>query len=368
VVAFELKGSALFDCGGATPAADRTLAILEAAYCLDGDDTAWLGRIACAAQPLMARELGLVAYCYEWHASPPRLSVESAVFRDCPAGFDEALSDSARSALPEYVSALYSGMPCLSMGSIAKNLSQRSKSLAPYEPQRMLDARCGVADVRFVVAREVDGTGCALAVPMRRSERFPARLAGQFALVARHLAVARRLRRALKISSDQRRTLDVQAVLGERGAILHAEGAARDASRRVALSAAARALIDNRASFRKVDPDRAVRLWHALVEARWSLVEAVDVDGKRFWLARQNTPDLRHPAELTPDERHVAALTAFGHSSKLIAYELGLSPAIVSELTTRVLRKLRLRSRAELIRLFAPANERDAPPRAPSSG
>jgi DNA-binding NarL/FixJ family response regulator len=53
---------------------------------------------------------------------------------------------------------------------------------------------------------------------------------------------------------------------------------------------------------------------------------------------------------LLPEERHVLALVAPEHSLKLIAYELGLSSSVVSERLTGALRKLGLRSRAELTR------------------
>jgi DNA-binding NarL/FixJ family response regulator len=65
------------------------------------------------------------------------------------------------------------------------------------------------------------------------------------------------------------------------------------------------------------------------------------------------TPELHHPAQLLPEERHVVALIALGHPLKLIGYELGLSAAAISEVASRVLRKLRLRSRAELVALFS---------------
>ena len=58
---------------------------------------------------------------------------------------------------------------------------------------------------------------------------------------------------------------------------------------------------------------------------------------------------MSEPAALTPNERLVVVYAVWGHSTKLIAYEVGFSPAAVSSLLSAALRKLRLRSRAELL-------------------
>jgi DNA-binding NarL/FixJ family response regulator len=57
----------------------------------------------------------------------------------------------------------------------------------------------------------------------------------------------------------------------------------------------------------------------------------------------------------------MAALYAsWGHSGKLMAYEIGVSEAAVSSLLASVLRKLRLRSRADLVGLFGTPCQADA--------
>ncbi len=72
-------------------------------------------------------------------------------------------------------------------------------------------------------------------------------------------------------------------------------------------------------------------------------------------LAIENSPDVRDPRGLTRSEAIVASLAARGHSDKLVAYELGTRIGTVSALLARVYRKLRVRTRADLVdRLRAP--------------
>jgi DNA-binding NarL/FixJ family response regulator len=95
-------------------------------------------------------------------------------------------------------------------------------------------------------------------------------------------------------------------------------------------------------------PDSAVDLWNALVSARWTIVDQVDTDGRRFLLARKN--DAVHPvaALATTRERQVALLGARGLSNKNMAYELGIAQSTVSSTLRNVLARLGLRSRYEL--------------------
>lgn len=101
-----------------------------------------------------------------------------------------------------------------------------------------------------------------------------------------------------------------------------------------------------------LEPQRAIALWHALIAGNWSVVNHTDSDGKRFILARRNASNISDPAALTPNERSVAHLAAFEHSSKLIAYELGVSASVVSERLKVALAKLGLRTRAELVQVI----------------
>ena len=101
-----------------------------------------------------------------------------------------------------------------------------------------------------------------------------------------------------------------------------------------------------------MEPDRAVARWRALVDARWSLVDHFESDGKRFVLAQRNDPSVGPLALLTPRERQVVALAAMGHANKMIGYELGISVSTAGVLLSRAARKLGAPSRAALVQAY----------------
>ena len=90
-------------------------------------------------------------------------------------------------------------------------------------------------------------------------------------------------------------------------------------------------------------------MWHALVNGRWTLVDHVDRDGRRYFVARKNDPEVARHHALTRRERQVIGFAAFGHSNKLIAYELGLSVSSVAAYLEIAMEKLGVATRAELI-------------------
>jgi DNA-binding NarL/FixJ family response regulator len=121
----------------------------------------------------------------------------------------------------------------------------------------------------------------------------------------------------------------------------HATGVATTPAARGALTLGARAVDRARGALRRRDPGEAVEVWRGLVAGRWSLVDQVDTDGRRYLIAHRNdptTPDLR---ALTAREQQVVGYADLGHSNKLIAYELGLSPSTVGVLLKGARMKLR---------------------------
>src|SRR5262249_47364907 len=129
--------------------------------------------------------------------------------------------------------------------------------------------------------------------------------------------------------------------------------AATDRESRTALRDAARRIDRARGPLRRRDPDEALAIWRGLVEARWSLVDHFDSDGRRFLIVERNDPRLTRPEALSDRERQVLAYRALGHSLKLIGYELGLSIATVSETARTGMRRLGVQSIGDLARVFA---------------
>jgi DNA-binding CsgD family transcriptional regulator len=88
------------------------------------------------------------------------------------------------------------------------------------------------------------------------------------------------------------------------------------------------------------DANESVELWRGLVAGRWSIVEHFERDGRRYYLAHKNDPELAPERTLTQRERQVLGYAELGHSNKLTAYALGLSSSSVSTHLTRARRKL----------------------------
>ena len=105
-----------------------------------------------------------------------------------------------------------------------------------------------------------------------------------------------------------------------------------------------------RGPMRNDNPDKALEIWKALVQGRWSMVDWFDTDGRRFVLAVPNAPDTADPRGLTEREMQVVTYVIFGHSNKFIAYQLGISRARVSMLLSSSMRKLGARTPAQLVK------------------
>jgi DNA-binding NarL/FixJ family response regulator len=132
--------------------------------------------------------------------------------------------------------------------------------------------------------------------------------------------------------------------------VLHAIGEATSADARASLAEAVRASETARGRMRRSSPDEAIGLWMALVQGRWTILDSAERGGKRILLARKNPLRGGSLLDLTADERDVAWLAAQGHSYKYIGYELGVPLSTVAGRLRRAMRKLRIRSRTELLR------------------
>ncbi|HSC88985.1 MAG TPA: LuxR C-terminal-related transcriptional regulator [Polyangiaceae bacterium] len=161
-----------------------------------------------------------------------------------------------------------------------------------------------------------------------------------------HLEHASRLRARMA----SRRIEESSAVFDSSGRTLHLQPDAEEG--RVSLADAVRVTEHARGAMRRLAPDEALSAWRGLVDGRWSVVEHTERDGKRLLVAFENTPQTLQFG-VAERERAVLGYAALGHSNKYIAYELGWSEPQVSRLLHSGMRKLGLRSRPELIRLWS---------------
>lgn len=146
----------------------------------------------------------------------------------------------------------------------------------------------------------------------------------QLAVLAPHASAAARLIQRKLLD----RTLEPEARLRPDGHIVDATGPATQRESRDALRNAVCGA--ERARLRRVDPEEALQLRVALVSGRWTLIDEIDTDGARFWLALENEPRApQAPARLTPRQRTVVHLLGRGLSDEEIAAELGIRVATV---------------------------------------
>lgn len=78
---------------------------------------------------------------------------------------------------------------------------------------------------------------------------------------------------------------------------------------------------------------------------------AVEVDSQQRQASAERAEIMARMAELTPRERQVMDLVIAGKANKVIAAELGLSPKTVEVHRAQVMRKMRVDSLAELVRV-----------------
>ena len=71
-------------------------------------------------------------------------------------------------------------------------------------------------------------------------------------------------------------------------------------------------------------------------------------------LAIPNPPEVHDPRGLSAQECQVIAYAVLGETNKLIAYRLGLSQGRVSGLLRSAIKKLGLKSRAQLVEQLGP--------------
>ncbi len=322
------------------------LSAIEAAYAWEDSAEDWLRSIARAMLPM---EAGFGAYARIDDLSRPEAPrVKAGVWeRGTVAGWMDVVNRLQAGAPPQLMRALYEQLPPVAY------VRDRLRAL-PLEMQDSWTrsrAAVGIRDVLGVFAHDIDGQCVHLGIPLPTPRRFHPRTVHRLSRVAAHLTSAVRLRRAG--SSPSTDSAGTDAVIAPSGEVQHAVGAARERGARERLARAARDVERARGRLRRADPDRALAIWRGLVDGTWSLVDHWDSDGRRYVLARENSPTLLDPKALTRRESVIVAFLARGYSEKYVAYLLGVSATTVAMQFASARRKLGVRSRQELIALFS---------------
>ncbi len=302
--------------------------LVERIHTAELDVDAWLAGIREIAERSFEGPIGAAVYTIRIrpgegvtlraHATPQNMT---ETFLDCLAAND---GDTAR---------VYRSGPIL----------QSSRLLAPDNPITRIANRSGLLEVFTAIGFASATDACAISFPLSTTATLSRSARTALARIAAHLGAACRLR--VEPGAEE-------AVLSSNGAVLHASGDAEPRAARERLrDAAQRVLYAKRESSR--DPVGGLAFWTAMVDGRWTLVERTDTDGKRLIFARRNVPRTVRRAALSERERSVVERASLGSSLRHIAYELGLAENTVSETLKRGMKKLGIRSRAELIELYA---------------
>lgn len=327
------------------------IGLLERAYDLSGSDAEWFEDLATRVLSQSGYQRG-GALIFDAPGVPEVPS--QLVFVGVPPPIqDKALqatgmvSGYARALPNNEFELLFMGTDCWTLSTL--QTPQDAQGRAALERVR---AFWNPMELFGIVGRNPDGTCLVFSAILPEAARLTPSFKGHWTRMAVHLAAAWRLRRSLQQAPATRETQDGEAVIDPKsGRVAHAVGAAQPLDAREALQRAVCAI--DRARIRTVrdDPLGAVELWSGLVAGRWSMIDRCDTDGRRYYVAHKNDPQAPEPRALSERERQVVAYAVQGHPNKLIAYELGISAATVSNHLRSAQQKLGLRSRTELVRV-----------------
>jgi len=101
-----------------------------------------------------------------------------------------------------------------------------------------------------------------------------------------------------------------------------------------------------------VPPEQVARIWRELALGYWRVLAAVDADGTRYVAIAPLTRSPTRWKALRDRERQVLALATKGKPQKIIAAELGVTAATVSEALGAARARLGFRTVAELLRAY----------------
>ncbi len=328
----------------AAPTTNDEVSVLEAAYRLGGSEEAWLRGVAEVTVPLLDRGWGVTAST--WHVAPDAIQLRAVVSFGGPAGFGEAAERALRDTDPRIQRLPLSTAPCTSLSEAG------GAELVVDDPGSQALLRLGIRDCLMILGADSGGFNTVVSAYMPSVTRPTRRTVSRWSRIASHLSAGFRVRRGIaELPAGSDPFVGSEAILRPDGALEHAEGPARSARRQLAHAVLA---VDRaRGKLRVHDPDAALEAWRGLVAGRWSLIDHVDTDGRRFLVARRNDPDVERPSGLTLRERQVMAARSRGLSLKLIAYDLGLSIATVAKSLQSGMAKVGIASGAELAAMFS---------------
>ncbi|NUP10568.1 MAG: helix-turn-helix transcriptional regulator [Polyangiaceae bacterium] len=320
--------------------------IVEAAYDVERTESSWLENLVRAATPSLDHGLGVVGYVYD-ASDLDEVKVGSfhSDLRAPVLSSREQVQALIRHSDPTYVQRTWRGLPCSTISETPDIEEQPG-----YTAMRAL----GLHDALVINGIDPTWHGCWLGAFLPEVTKLAPEVAARWARIAAHIASGFRVRRKLEQLEQLEQlnaTNGAEAILSPGGKVIHAEEAAASKAARDSLREAAIAIDRARTKGRRARAD-SVDEWKGLVAARWTIVDHFENDGRRYLCARRNDALPEKDTGLTDREFQVTAFLSLGHTTKLIAYELGISASTVRVLVGRASAKLGANTRAELVTAF----------------
>jgi DNA-binding CsgD family transcriptional regulator len=320
----------------------------EAAYDLEIEDEDWLPTMLKRGLPVLERGLGVAGMVY---GRPPD-------------GGDFQLLDIHQVSGPvdfaeQHARALATTPPEVLREQVRPGRAGTASQDADYDLEQVAHYTSHIKDCKdilYITAVDPEGAGIAVIAPLRKITTLTDRQLERWEMLAAHLDAGHRLRQGLAETESHEEPITglpygAEAVVDPADfRVTDAAGQARSSPASAKLREAAVTVDRARGRLRKTDPDAALELWKALVRGRWSMVDWFDTDGRRFVLALPNARNVTDPRGLTEREGQVVGYVVFGHTNKMIGYNLGLSTSRVSVLLRSAMHKLGVRTRAQLVK------------------
>lgn len=309
------------------------VAVIESVYA-QGDRDVWIEQVLGQLSPLLDFGGGLgFALIYEG-AQGRRLEAMAA--SDSIAGPYQRLQAAAITLPAEVFRLIYKPLKAIVRADALTSLVGEHRDL-------LRDAMTAVRsdDALWVSGFPAAGFAFQFAAPLSRTTQISRRTRDLIQRLRIHIDAALRLRL-------QGAAVRSHAILLPTGRVVHRSACIEDTSAE-ALSTHARSVEAVRTRRGRADED-ALHAWSALVRGTWSLVERIDSDGRRHYVAFENPPHARVHRALSPMEVRILEMSARGLSGKHVAYELGSSASVVSECVTSIMIKLGITKRTDLLR------------------
>ena len=321
--------------------------LVEASYDLEVENDEWLPNIMRAGLPIFDRGLGLAGLIGVKPPTPGPIDIKAMHVASGPLDFPMR----HMAAMAEFPPDL------LHEETMHGNVSTMSEQTAP-QPWMLATWTRHVSyasDGLGVTALDPDGYGIHLMAPLSEVTTLRTGERQQFQMMAAHLASGHRLKRAMQTQGggddEPILPLGADAVIDTKDLrVTDAVGEAASPTRVEVLRQRAVAIDRARGRLRRDDPEQALKIWLALVEGRWSLVDWFDSDERRYILAIPNPPGTRDPRALTKRESQVVGYAALGESHKIIGYRLGIARSTVTNTLRSAMRKLGVSTQAQLVR------------------